>query len=106
MMAQQIQTGSRRNSCQPAFKGAAPLEIAEPRISSQKYLLRRLFDLAALPEKPGGDAENSWRITSDDLFKSRLIPVAREARQVKIGCLCQDFLQVDFLSRKKVSGFS
>ena len=61
-----------------------PLIAAEVCECFQKNLLSCFLNQAALPKETTGNLENPGTIASHDLGKSRLITVARVARQLEV----------------------
>ena len=89
-----IQTSVSRDSCQPAFDGAATFKTPELRIRFQKNFLRRFFNQTSLPEKPAGHTKYSRAVTANYFLKGRLVTRLRLTRQVYVQGLFEPTLQL------------
>ena len=92
--ANHIQAGVGRNSCQPAFDGAAAFKTPELRKRFQKNFLRRFFNQTSLPEKPARHTKHARAVTSDNLRKGRLIARLRLPREVQVQGLFEPTRQL------------
>ena len=89
-----IQTRVGRDSCQPAFHGAATFKAPELRKCFQKNFLRSFFNQTSLTKESTGGTEHSRAVTSDYFCKGRLVAGLRLSRQVEIQGLFEPTRQL------------